>query len=95
MSEAAAWAIFFLPLAAFLLNGLIVRPFLGPQSALAGHATIAAVGGAFLLSLWALQQTVAGHGEIGWASHAWVTVGSLDVRVGILMDPLTAIMLVS
>ena len=94
MTEAAAWAIFFLPLAAFLLNGLIVRPFLGPQSALAGHATIAAVGGAFLLSLWALQQTVAGHGEIGWASHAWVAVGSLDVRVGILMDPLTAIMLV-
>ena len=94
MTEAAAWAIFLLPLAAFLLNGLIVRPFLGPQSPLAGHVTIAAVGGAFLLSLWALQQTVAGHGEIGWASHSWVAVGSLDVRVGILMDPLTAIMLV-
>ena len=94
MTEAAAWAIFFLPLAAFLLNGLIVRPFLGPQSPLAGHVTIAAVGGAFLLSLWALQQTVAGHGEIGWASHSWVAVGSLDVRVGILMNPLTAIMLV-
>ena len=94
MTESAAWAILFLPLAAFLLNGLLIRPFFGPRSPLAGYATIAAVGGAFLLSLWALQQVVAGHGEIGWASHEWVTVGSLEVRVGILMDPLTAIMLV-
>ena len=93
MTEAAAWAIFFLPLAAFLLNGLLIRPILGPQSPLAGHVTIAAVGGSFLLSLWALQQVATGV-DLEWASHAWVTVGSLDVRVGILMDPLTAIMLV-
>ena len=94
MTESAAWAILFLPLAAFLVNGLLIRPFLGPRSPLAGYVTIAAVGGAFLLSLWALQQVAAGHGEIGWASHSWVTVGGLDVRVGVLMDPLTAIMLV-
>ncbi|MCY4624998.1 MAG: NADH-quinone oxidoreductase subunit L [Chloroflexi bacterium] len=94
MTESAAWAILFLPLAAFLLNGLVIRPFLNRWAELAGYVTIAAIGGSFLLSLWALQQVVAGHGEIGWASHEWVTVGSLKVHVGILMDPLTAIMLV-
>ena len=94
MTEAAAWAILFLPLASFLVIGFVIRPFLNQYSRWAGYLTIAAVGGAFLLSLWALQSTTGRHGPIGWESHAWVAVGDLDLRIGILMDSLTAIMLV-
>ena len=94
MGEAAAWAIFFLPLASFLLIGLVVRPFLNNRSELAGYITIVAIGGAFVLSLWALKSTTGHHNEIGYASHEWLTVGQLEIRIGILMDSLTAIMLV-
>ena len=53
-----------------------------------------AIGAAFALSLVALSTTLGRDEAIGWASHSWVTIGDLDVRVGIIMDPLTAIMLV-
>ncbi len=94
MSEGQAWAIFFLPLASFLVIGLFIRPFLNGHSRLAGYVTIAAVGGAFALSLMALRATTGHHGPIGWDPHPWLTVGDLEVRLGILMDPLTAIMAV-
>ena len=94
MSEGAAWAIFFLPLASFLVIGLVIRPFLNRHSRWAGYVTIGAVGGAFALSLLALGATTGHHGPIGWDPHPWVMVGDLEVRLGILMDPLTAIMAV-
>ena len=94
MWESAAWAIFFLPLASFLLIGMVIRPFFNHRSALAGYLTIGAIGGAFALSLWALKSTIGGHDEIGYASHEWLTVGQLEIRIGILMNSLSAIMLV-
>ena len=60
-----------------------------------------AVGASLILSLWALGSVVNGdksqlgeHGEMAWSAHPWMTIGSFDLDVGILMDPLTAIMLV-
>ena len=103
MPEAAAWAILFLPLASFLIIAFVIRPFLNQYSSWAGHLTALAVAGSLLLSLWALQSTVGHHGEaIGWEPHTWMTLGDaaadgtgeLKIRVGILMDPLTAIMVV-
>ncbi len=94
MTEAAAWAILFLPLASFLVIALVVRPFLNRYDSLSGYVTILAIGGAFVLSLVALAEVASGDGRIGWASHSWLAIGDLDISVGILMDPLTAIMLV-
>ena len=94
MWEGAAWAIFFLPLASFVLIGLVIRPFLNNHSELAGYLTIAAIGGALVLSLWALKATTGHDGDVGYASHEWLTVGNMEIRVGILMNSLTAIMLV-
>ena len=94
MWESAAWAIFFLPLASFVLIGMVIRPFFNNRNALAGYLTIGAIGGAFALSLWALKSTTGHHNEIGYASHEWLTVGQLEIRIGILMNSLTAIMLV-
>ena len=94
MPEAAAWLILFLPLASFALIGLVVRPILGAEAKAAAYITIAAVGLSFILSLWALSASVSSHGELAYPVHTWISAGEFDFAVGILMDPLTAIMLV-
>jgi NADH-quinone oxidoreductase subunit L len=102
MGEGTVWAILFAPLTAFLLIALIIRPFFNSHSRLAGYITITAVLSSFILSLWALQATInetatveGGPSSIhNLASHAWLTVGAFELRVGILMDSLTAVMLV-
>ena len=60
----------------------------------AGIITIAAVGIAFVVSLAALFSTIGNHGHIEFPDHRWLTVGEFEFNVGILMDPLTAVMLV-
>ena len=60
----------------------------------AGIITIAAVGIAFVVSLAALFSTISNHGHIEFPDHRWLTVGEFEFNVGILMDPLTAVMLV-
>ena len=94
MPEIAAWLILFLPLASFAVISLVIRPFMGAQSQTAGHITIAAIGLSFALSLWALASTISAHGENPYGVHTWISAGEFDFAVGILMDPLTAIMLV-
>jgi NADH-quinone oxidoreductase subunit L len=46
------------------------------------------------LSIGALASVWDNGGEIEWMSHSWITIGNLEISVGILMDPLTAILLV-
>ena len=45
MPEAAAWAIFLLPMASFLLISFVIRPFLSQYSRAAGYLAMAAVAG--------------------------------------------------
>ncbi|MBI4284572.1 MAG: NADH-quinone oxidoreductase subunit L [Chloroflexi bacterium] len=94
MSEAAAWLVLFLPLASFLIISLVIRPFFNRYSQWAGYLTILAIGGALVLSLMALKATTGHEGPIGWDPHSWITVGSFNLRLGIYMNSLTAIMLV-
>ena len=95
IDESAVWLILFSPIVSFAVIVLVIRPFFNGYSVLSGHITIAAVGLSLMLSIWALGSTV-GSGEateLLW-DHNWMTIGSLDFNVGILLDPLTAIMLV-
>ncbi|MBM3933746.1 MAG: NADH-quinone oxidoreductase subunit L [SAR202 cluster bacterium] len=93
--ESAALLIFLLPLAAFLVNGLIVRPFFNRYSQVAGYVTILAIGVAFGLSLWALKSVVDNDGAaLPFDPHPWLEIGAFNLEVGILLDSLTAIMLV-
>ncbi len=94
MPEFAAWAIFFLPLASFVIIALIIRPFFNRYSKVAGYTTVLTISGSLVLSLWALKSTTGHEGAIGWQPHSWMTIGNLDINLGILMDSLTAIMLV-
>ena len=96
--EEAVWTIFFLPLAAFLIIALIVRPFFNHTPQQSGLITIVAIAGSLALSAWALWSVHTGGplpspaGE-PWV-HEWVAVGDLTISVGLMMDSLTAIMLV-
>ena len=101
INEQAVWAIVLLPLAAFVFIALVLRPMAGPSTRWAGYITIAAIGAAFALSIWALRSVLGEGGEaIGFAAHSWFSVGNpgmglgFEMTVGILLDPLTAIMLV-
>ena len=94
INEGAAWAIFFLPLASFLLISFFIRPFYNQYDRYSGYLTIFTIGVAFALSLWALASVLDRGADFEWAAHSWIAVGGLEISLGILMDPLTAILLV-
>ena len=93
ISEIAVWLIFLLPLASFLIIAFLIRPFFNRYAELAGYLTILAVGAALALAAWALQSVV-DEGTADFGAHDWLEVGDLDITVGVLLDPLTAIMLI-
>ncbi len=93
LTESLVWAIFLLPVASFLLIGLVIRP-LGPAFAKsAGYVTIAALGIGFILSVWLLRSHA--HGEVyEFAPYLWLNLGPAAIEIGLLLDPLTNVMLV-
>ena len=92
MSELAAWFIFLLPLGSFVLIAAL-RPFTGSQWRGAGVITLLAVLGSFVLSLFAFGSVInSGDHDLGFQTHDWLSVGGLEIKVGIVMDSLTAIM---
>jgi NADH-quinone oxidoreductase subunit L len=89
------WLILFLPLISFAVIGLIIRPCVRAESRVAGYITITAIAGSLALSVWALV-TVMGQTDHRMVipSVSWISIGNLSVNLGILMDSLTAVMLV-
>ena len=93
MPEEAVWSIFLLPLAAFLVISLVVRPFFNDTPQQSGLIAVVAIAGSLALSLWVLQSVIE-EGELRFIPHEWLTVEGLQIRVGLMVDRLTAIMLV-
>ena len=94
LTELLVWAIFLLPVASFLLIGLVIRPVMGSAARPAGYVTIAALGAAFALSLWLLVSSETG-AEYDFAPRLWLDLGAASIEMGLLLDPLTSIMLVA
>ena len=93
--EAASWLILFLPLISFLLIVFVVRPLFGSAAIVAGFVAVLSIGGSFVLSIWALASVIDTPGHLqDYSSHSWLDIGGLEIKVGILMDSLTAIMLI-
>ncbi|MCC6237688.1 MAG: NADH-quinone oxidoreductase subunit L [Dehalococcoidia bacterium] len=91
MPEAAVWAIYFLPVTAFLVNAGLMRK--NPRGA--ATVTILAIGGAWVLALWAMTVTMSNHGEaVGFEPHTWLEFGELTVEFGVRLDGLSSMMLV-
>ncbi|RLT44531.1 MAG: NADH-quinone oxidoreductase subunit L [Chloroflexi bacterium] len=89
--EAAAWAIYFVP----LIGAGVIAAFLRARPLVAGRVMILAIGTAWLLALWALNSVLANDGQsLGFKPHSWLTIGTLHISFGIGMDGLTGVMLV-
>ena len=68
--EGVAWSILLLPIGSMLAILLFTRPY--PR--LSGYATIAAIGTAFLFSLWALDSSIdSDWAALAFRTHAWPT----------------------
>ena len=91
--EAAIWAIFFLPLGSFVVIGLIIRPLLNRFSLLSGLTLTASLGVALGLSIWTLRSVILGH-DLEVEAYQWLVIGSATIELGLLVDQLTAIMLI-
>ena len=94
INETAIWLILLLPLASFAVNALAVRPLLGKDSEVAAYSTIGSLAIGFALSLWALASVINAADRLTFEPRSWLEVGNLEINFGILMDPLTAVMLV-
>ena len=89
------WAIFILPLLAFALIALAVKPFTKARPEISGYIAISAAAITLLLSLWALSSVIgAVNHEIAFAPFNWLSIGNLHIEPGIILDGLTAVMLV-
>ncbi len=93
VNEALVWAIFLLPLGSFVLIALVIRPFLNRWPLLAALSTITALTASTVLAVVTLRSVIVHHGAVfqGWD---WLSYGGATIQMGLLVDPLTAVMLV-
>jgi len=96
MPSALVWLIFLLPFCSFIVIALFLRPFFNDRPKLGGYVTIASLLGSFGLSVWALTEVMAAPGhslvipDINWV----VIEGGLTIHLGLILDSLTAVMLI-
>jgi len=96
MPDNLYWFIFLLPVISFGLISLLVRPFVSSNSKVAGLIAITAIGGSAVLSIWALTEVMgAPHHEIVLPDIPWLTIGEFSISLGVMMDSLTAAMVVA
>ncbi len=95
MPSELVWLIFLLPLFSFVIISLFFRPFLNNRPKLGGYITIAALLGSLGLSIWALFEVMAAPGHsIPIPDINWVVIeGGLTIHLGLILDSLTAVML--
>jgi NADH-quinone oxidoreductase subunit L len=93
IGEGVIWAVFLLPLASFVVISLIIRPFLNRFSILSGLLLIGCLTVSFGLSIWILRS--ANHGVVlEFEPHSWLDLGVASIEIGLLLDPVTNVMLV-
>ena len=92
VAEPLVWAIFLLPLLSFLLISLVIRPLFNRVAVVSGYLLIAALTVSLALSLVVLLRLAQGD-EASYASHTWIDLGDAAIEVGILLDSVTAVML--
>jgi len=90
------WLIFLLPLFSFIIISFFIRPFVKAASRVAGYITILSIAGSLALSIWALFAVMAApHHDIPVPDVTWVVIeGGVTIHLGLIMDSLTAVMLI-
>ncbi len=90
------WLIFLLPFFSFLIIAFVIRPFVKVESRIAGYTLITALSVALALSVWTLVSVMtASHHELPVPAFDWLVIeGGVTLRLGLIVDSLTAVMLV-
>ncbi len=92
--EILIWLIPGLPLVSFGLLLLVVRLFRN-RSVWNGYVAIMATAASFCLSIWVLFNIIKSSEILLIPGFDWLTLGNvINVKIGLIVDPLTAIMLV-
>ena len=95
MQSQLIWLIFLLPVFSFLIISFLIRPFVNKESKIAGYITIAAIGGSLVLSLMTLSAVMSAPDHLlDVPNISWLAIGSLNIQLGLLVDSLTAVMVV-
>ena len=96
MPHQFVWLIFLLPLFSFVIISFFIRPFVRPESRVAGYIAITAIGSSLVLSIWALFAVMAApHHEIPIPDISWLVIGNgVTIHLGLILDSLTAVMLI-
>ena len=84
------WLIPALPLAAFFINGLFGRRWLGRWT---GVVASVAVGLSALIAIGVFLEVLAKHESTSVTLYEWIGVGDFHVNVAALVDPLSSVML--
>ncbi len=92
-----AWLIMLLPLFSFVINGLIIRLFVKPESKVYGYITIGAIGISAIFSIWALMSVMsAPNHAIPVPDVSWVVIeNGVIVHLGLIADQLSVVMAVT
>jgi NADH-quinone oxidoreductase subunit L len=85
----ALWLVPLLPALAGVLAALLPLRAKGASFALAQGAIVASAA----LSLWILYRTATGDGLHETANVAWLAFGAAELQIGVLLNPLTAVMI--
>ncbi len=90
------WLIFLLPLFSFLIIALFIRPLVKPDSRIAGYTLIGALSISLAFAVWTLVSVMSSpHHELAIPDINWVVIeGGVTIHLGLLVDSLTAVMLV-
>jgi NADH-quinone oxidoreductase subunit L len=95
MPHQVPWLIFLLPFFSLIVISFILRPFFNNRPKLSGYVTIGTIGISCIFSFWVLAAVLAAPGhKLDIPDIQWVLVGDLSIQVGLLVDSLTAVMLV-
>ena len=95
MPHQIPWLIFLLPVFSLIIISFVLRPFFNHRPKLGGYVTIGAIGVACALSFWVLVEVFAAPGhKLQIPDIEWALIGDLSIHIGLLVDSLTAVMLV-
>ncbi|MBI4295282.1 MAG: NADH-quinone oxidoreductase subunit L [Chloroflexi bacterium] len=95
MPSSALWLIFLIPLFSFILISFVLRPFFNSRPRLSGYLTILAVAASLGLSLATLAAVINAPGRtLAVPDVRWAVIGDFSIHLGLLVDSLTAVMLV-
>ena len=77
-----------------MIIGMVIRPLLTSLAYKSGYVAALAIACSLAFSLWILGLLISDEYDIFRVSYSWFSISGLEIPFGILMDPLTVIMLI-